>query len=108
MHAPLGTESQKPASAPPRTCRTAPTDVLRVEGMLRTSLSAGRRRATLIRQAAPSPWAKATIGAMRGAWRLNGGGCSLARKSDERASANRTAEALWGVGVLCAYIARIL
>ena len=44
------------------TCRTAPTVLLRVEGMLRTSLSAGRRRATLIRQAAPSPRAKAAIG----------------------------------------------
>ena len=58
------------ASAPPRTCLTAPTVLLRVEDMLRTSLSAGRRRATLIRQAAPSPRAKATIGAMRGAWRV--------------------------------------
>ena len=47
--------------------------LLRVEDMPRTSLSAGRRRATLIRQAAPSSRAKATIGAMRGAWRLNGG-----------------------------------
>ena len=46
----------------PRTCRTAPTVLLRVEDMLRTSLSAGRRRATLIRQAAPSPRAKAAIG----------------------------------------------
>ena len=36
--------------------------LLRVEDMLRTSLSAGRRRATLIRQAAPSPRAKAAIG----------------------------------------------
>ena len=52
----------EPASAPPRTCRTAPTVLLRVEDMPRTSLSAGRRRATLIRQAAPSPRAKAAIG----------------------------------------------
>ena len=44
-----------------RTCPTAPTVLLRVD-MLRTSLSAGRRRATLIRQAAPSPRAKAAIG----------------------------------------------
>ena len=51
--------TQKPASAPPRTCRTAPTVLLSVEDMLRTSLSAGRRRATLVRQAAPSPRAKA-------------------------------------------------
>ena len=62
--------TQKPASAPPRTCRTAPTVLLSVEDMPRTPLSAGRRRATLIRQAAPSPRAKATIGAMRGAWRV--------------------------------------
>ena len=54
--------TQNPTSAPPRTCRTAPTVLLRVEDMLRTSLSAGRRRATLIRQAAPSPRAKAAIG----------------------------------------------
>ena len=63
---PRGTSSaettQKPATAPPRTCRTAPTVLLRVEDMPRTSLSAGRRRATLIRQAAPSPRAKAAIG----------------------------------------------
>ena len=62
--------TQKPASAPPRTCRTAPNVLLHVEDLPRTSLSAGRRRATLIRQAAPSPRAKATIGAMRGAWRV--------------------------------------
>ena len=64
MTPPRGTQqtTQKPASAPPRTCRTAPTVLLRVEDMLRTSLSAGRRRATLIRQAAPSPRAKAAIG----------------------------------------------
>ena len=61
---------EKPTSAPSRDGRTAPTIVLRVEDMPRTSLSAGRRRATLIRQAAPSPRAKATIGAMRGAWRV--------------------------------------
>ena len=42
--------------------RTAPTVLLHVEDMPRTSLSAGRRRATLIRQAAPSPRAKAAIG----------------------------------------------
>ena len=62
--------TQKPASAPPRTCRTAPNVLLHVEDLPRASLSAGRRRATLIRQAAPSPRAKATIGAMRGAWRV--------------------------------------
>eukprot|EP01048_Picozoa_sp_COSAG05_P031965 COSAG05_NODE_11971_length_488_cov_1.588689_1_plen_151_part_10 len=66
----LQARPRKPTSAPPRTCRTAPTVLLRVEDMLRTSLSAGRRRATLVRQAAPSPRAKATIG-----WRLYGGGC---------------------------------
>eukprot|EP01048_Picozoa_sp_COSAG05_P022075 COSAG05_NODE_4277_length_1586_cov_1.306658_1_plen_161_part_00 len=54
-----------------RTCRTAPTVLLRVEDLPRTSLSAGRTRATLIRQAAPSPRAKATIG-WRGRWRLYG------------------------------------
>ena len=58
------------AVSTPRTCRTAPNVLLHVEGLPRTSLSAGRRRATLIRQAAPSPRAKATIGAMRGAWRV--------------------------------------
>ena len=60
---------QKPASAPPRTCRTAPNISLHVEDLPRTSLSAGRRRAALTRQAAPSPRAKATIGAS-GAWRV--------------------------------------
>ena len=54
--------TKKPTSAPPRTCRTAPNVLLRVEDMRRTSLSAGRRRATLVREAAPSPRAKATIG----------------------------------------------
>ena len=63
--------TQKPASAPPRTCRTAPNVLLHVEDLPRTSLSAGRRRATLIRQAAPSPRAKAAIG-WRGPWRLYG------------------------------------
>ena len=53
--------TQKPASAPPRTCRTAPNVLLHVEDLPRTSLSADRRRATLIRQAAPSPRAKATM-----------------------------------------------
>ena len=62
--------TQKPASAPPRTCRAAPIVVLRVEDMPRVALCAGRRRATLTREAAPSPRAKATIGAMRGAWRV--------------------------------------
>ena len=33
-------------------------------------LSAGRRHATLIRQAAPSSRAKATIGKVHGAWRV--------------------------------------
>ena len=61
---------QKPASAPPHTCRTAPNVLLHVEDLPRTSLSAGRRRATLIRQAAPSSRAKATIGEVRGAWRV--------------------------------------
>eukprot|EP01048_Picozoa_sp_COSAG05_P018660 COSAG05_NODE_2768_length_2665_cov_2.257989_2_plen_157_part_00 len=54
--------TQKPTSAPPRTCRTAPIVLLRVEDMPRTSLPAGRTRATLVREAAPSPRAKATIG----------------------------------------------
>ena len=63
----------------PRKCagrRTAPARFEyefyrpKAEGLPGTSLSAGRRRATLIRQAAPSPRAKATIGAMRGAWRV--------------------------------------
>ena len=53
--------TQKPTSASPRTCRTAPVVSLRVEDVPRTSLSAGPRRATLIRQAAPSSRAKATI-----------------------------------------------
>ena len=56
----------------PRTCRTAPVVLLRVEDVPRTSLSAGPRRATLIRQAAPSSRAKATIGQVRGAWGLTG------------------------------------
>ena len=64
--------TQKPTSASPRTCRTAPVVLLRVEDVPRTSLSAGRRRATLIRQAAPSSRAKATIGQVRGAWGLTG------------------------------------
>eukprot|EP01048_Picozoa_sp_COSAG05_P015448 COSAG05_NODE_1866_length_3934_cov_1.989048_1_plen_191_part_00 len=57
--------TQKPTSASPRTCRTAPVVLLRAEDVPRTSLSAGRRRATLIRQAAPSSRAKATIGQVR-------------------------------------------
>ena len=62
--------TQKRAFAPPRTCRAAPIVVLRVEDMPRASLCARRRRATLTQEAAASPRAKATIGAMRGAWRV--------------------------------------
>ena len=86
--------TQKPASAPPRTCRTAPTVLLSVEDMPRTSLSAGRRRATLIRQAAPSPRAKAAIG-WRGAvavvWAapMHGSPYTCIRLTSERAQIAR-------------------
>ena len=76
--------TQKPTSASPRTCRTAPVVLLRAEDVPRTSLSAGRRRATLIRQAAPSSRAKATIGQVRGAWGLTGEWV-LARSKSEHA-----------------------
>ena len=66
-----GCRTQKPASAPPRTCRTAPTVLLRVEDMLRTSLSAGRRRATLVREVGPSLDAELAILLARA-----GGGCA--------------------------------
>ena len=53
------------------TCRTAPTVLLRVEDMLRTSLSAGRRRATLVREVGPSLDAELAILLARA-----GGGCA--------------------------------